>query len=183
MATVALASGLISYVGTALGPYDQTWQMWNQSITTAATNVQYYQQTWANWNQQFGTATISYSQPITSQDQWEAARLAVAQEDQKQKLIKERAKAILYSMLTPEQREEYEFGHSFHLQVGKTWYRIGRGLPVYQVKEHCGKALVSYCIHPRVDLPIEDIHLGQKLLLESNEKEFLKIANATRMAA
>ena len=42
--------------------------------------------------------------------------------------------------------------------------------------------MVSYCIHT-YGVPREDELLGFKLLLEANEEEFLKTANATRLAA
>jgi len=44
------------------------------------------------------------------------------------------------------------------------------------------KPVVSYCIHT-CGVPKEDELLGFKLMLEANEDEFLKTANATALAA
>ncbi len=52
-----------------------------------------------------------------------------------------------------------------------------------------GQPIRSYCIHSRVNdedgrrLPNEDHMIAQKLLLEANESEFLRIANETIIRA
>jgi hypothetical protein len=47
---------------------------------------------------------------------------------------------------------------------------------VYLVDEN-DKPLSRYCIHPRDAVPDEDTMLMQMLMLETNEQEFLRIAN------
>jgi hypothetical protein len=41
-----------------------------------------------------------------------------------------------------------------------------------------GSIVGRYCIHPR-DVPAPDAMLAQKLWLENNEAEFLRVANFT----
>ena len=106
----------------------------------------------------------------------------------------ERAKRLLTSMLSEEQAHELETKRCFHLSVidGKSGeskrYRIDQG---YQGNVKLlgpdGRPIKSYCIHARATdeegrrLPNEDHMLAQKLLLECNESEFLRIANASNV--
>lgn len=105
---------------------------------------------------------------------------------------KERARRLLASMLSPEQREEFEAENRFHLKVidGQSGeervYRIDQG---YQGNVKLlgpdGRPVRSYCIHAKTTddegrrLPNEDHMLAQKLLLQTDEESFLRIANMT----
>jgi hypothetical protein len=46
-----------------------------------------------------------------------------------------------------------------------------------------GQPVKRYCIHADYRLPYEDQMLAQKMLLEANEPEFLRIANMTQLRA
>lgn len=93
-----------------------------------------------------------------------------------------RAEALLVSSLNPEQAAEFREWRSFtlHSKDGKRTYRITYGIAgnVFEVER--GQAIASYCIHP-TGVPTEDVMLAQKLMLETDEESFLKIANKTFM--
>jgi len=97
----------------------------------------------------------------------------------------ERARKLLMSLLTPEQRVELEEKKHFHLTVmdpdgAERVYRIDRGMAGnVKLLGPDGRPARSYCIHADSRLPYEDQMLAQKLLLESDEGQFLKIANQT----
>ncbi|MHC4237263.1 MAG: hypothetical protein ACYSSM_03255 [Planctomycetota bacterium] len=103
---------------------------------------------------------------------------------------KERARHLLSSMLSPEQREEFQEDDCFHLKVidGKSGeervYRIDQGFQGnVKLLGPDGRPIKSYCIHAKTTddegrrLPNEDHMLAQKLLLQTDEESFLKIAN------
>jgi hypothetical protein len=46
-----------------------------------------------------------------------------------------------------------------------------------------GLPVKRYCIHADSRLPYEDQMLAQKMLLEANEAEFLRVANMTQLRA
>jgi hypothetical protein len=94
-----------------------------------------------------------------------------------------RAQALLDENLSAEQRDSLAKARYFtvHSRDGKRQYRIqqGRAGNVFLVE---GKNYVrKFCIHPKLDCPDEDTMLSQKLLLEGDEQEFLRIANPTQM--
>jgi hypothetical protein len=97
-------------------------------------------------------------------------------------LARERAQRILQENLTLAQREELaQKGHfTLTLYAGdeRRLYRIrqGRSRNVHQVDDN-GRILKTLCAHPGIDCPDEDTMLAQKLMLESQEQEFLRIAN------
>ena len=106
----------------------------------------------------------------------------------------ERAQRLLKSMLTEEQAHDLETKKHFNLTVidGKSGeekrYRIDQGYAGnVKLLGPNGRPIKSYCIHARtiddegIALPNEDHMLAQKLLLECNEEEFLRIANMTRV--
>jgi hypothetical protein len=97
---------------------------------------------------------------------------------------RKRAKAALFLMLTKTQREQLKREQSFELQVNARLYRIRPGSRVERLDPVTKKAESYFCIHPELghDLPQEDVAIGQKLLLEANEQEFLRIANETKAA-
>lgn len=60
-------------------------------------------------------------------------------------------------------------------------YRIDRGRSqnVRLVEETTGKVVRTYCAHPVEAVPDPDTMLAQKLMLETDEAAFLRIANAS----
>jgi hypothetical protein len=91
---------------------------------------------------------------------------------------RERADKLLRTNLSPEQREELDRWNAFHLYVGKKKYRIKRGRSRnVQLLDAKGNVVRTFCAHPRDQVPDEDTMLVQKLMLESQEEVFCKIAN------
>lgn len=104
-----------------------------------------------------------------------------------------RAAETLRWTLNDEQRATLDKkGHFFIVGSGGTRYRISTGGYSYNIAwidETDGSTLARFCAHPSlaaVDLagergrtPIEDSVLSQKLMIETDELEFLRIANVT----
>ena len=174
-----------------------------EGLTTAANYVwglQSWQQTEhskARW-----TPRVYRSAPERVKTPEEIAAEAARRELQRQERLRrnarerrfkeaaeQRAHALLISMLTPEQRAELEEKKHFHLTVydkdgSHRVYRIERGYAGnVKLLGADGQPIKRYCIHADSRLPHEDQMLAQKLLLESNEAEFLRIANMTRLRA
>jgi len=123
-----------------------------------------------------------------------AQRKADAEKRLFQETSKERARRLLASMLSPEQREEFEAENRFHLRVidGKSGeervYRIDQGFQGnVKLLGPDGRPVKSYCIHAATTddeghrLPNEDHMLAQKLLLQTDEESFLRIANMSNV--
>jgi hypothetical protein len=87
----------------------------------------------------------------------------------------ERARKLLLRTLSPVQRAEFEARGYFSVEVanrGRFWI-----LPstVFNVL-HAGSG-TSYCAGPRTDLPLSDLMLAQKLMLENDPDAFFAVAN------
>lgn len=86
-----------------------------------------------------------------------------------------RAQALLFECLSPSQKVEFLATQSFTVvSKSKRSYRIGWGKN-YNVTLLDNR--VNYCAGPLEDVPIADMMLAQKLMLENDEDRFLKIAN------
>jgi hypothetical protein len=95
-----------------------------------------------------------------------------------------KAEALLRCLLREDQRAQYERERAFEVVTSKGGgtrrYRLRKGRTgnVFLVNEH-GREVESYCIHPNENVPDADNLIAQKLLLEADETEFLRIANCT----
>jgi len=90
---------------------------------------------------------------------------------------RERSRRLLLRCLAPAQRAEFERTRSFKVrgQSGQV-YRILYGSTAnVQVLGHNGKVDWRLCAGP-VGVPIPALMLAQKLMLETREPEFLRIA-------
>ena len=89
-----------------------------------------------------------------------------------------RARALLLRMLTPLQREEFEGHGYFTVEVP------GRGTFVVLPSTMFNVLHVAtgdcYCAVPTVDVPLSDLMLCQKLLLENDPWRFFQVANRRR---
>jgi len=121
--------------------------------------------------------------------EYERKRQLLVRDNARKKRFKEsaeqRARGLLLRMLNEQQREEMENDNRFHLTVhsqdgSMRVYRIDYGFQGnVKLLGADGEVDSSYCIHSDSRLPYEDQMLAQKLLLEANEPEFLRIANKT----
>jgi hypothetical protein len=156
------------------------WASWNDGYSGASTETRIVTgagDTWGSWN-------------LVAQETEDARRQREAQ-TAAARALREKTDAIardlLLKHLRPEQRKQFEAQRSFEVigQSGKRRYLIeSNGL----VKRIDDKGPVeSYCIHPdfreHPQLPVPDLILAKKLMLECDEDRFLKTANATRLRA
>ncbi len=99
-----------------------------------------------------------------------------------------RATELLLDHLDAQQIADFKRARRFvvHSRDGERAYRIqyGKQGNVYLLDKDRRTPVASYCIHPDINCcPTEDVMLAQKLLLEADEKEFLRIANRRPWAA
>ena len=90
----------------------------------------------------------------------------------------ERALDLLVHYLTPAQRAEFARSSTFKVrgQSGRQ-YRITYGTTSnVEVLGPSGRVCQRVCALPAGDLPIPTVMLAQKLMLETREAEFLRIA-------
>ena len=98
---------------------------------------------------------------------------------------RDRARALLRLHLDAVQRAELDTTHSFIVTAPSGHrYRIATRVPFNVHDETAG---IDYCVQ-FVDengfglyVPVEDLMLAQKILLETDEHEFLSIANKRRV--
>jgi hypothetical protein len=107
-------------------------------------------------------------------------RERIKQEHERSEAAKARAHALLLSHLTPAQRQTFETNKWFLVEGGrsKVKYRI-RGHTCAGNIEILGSERVTHrlCCHCDPTIPLGDQLLAQKLMLELDEDEFLKLAN------
>jgi hypothetical protein len=110
----------------------------------------------------------------------EAERARLQQEQERSEAARTRAHALLLSHLTPAQRQTFEANKWFVVEGGrsKTRYRIRSHACAGNIElldgEQVTHRLCGHCDHT---IPLGDQLLAQKLMLELDEDEFLKLAN------
>jgi len=169
------------------------WVNWcDQTTMSSATTIYSSQDIWGYWNQTAGSSPLlnSISNPAPrvyteeekteSRERLERQQREAAERAAKQNAIRAKAKELLQEILDEEQAAEYAEKGVFHVHTanGERTYRLQPGYPPRRVKAKDGK-IYSYCIHPREQFPVEDTTAALKLLIEADEAEFLRIANAS----
>lgn len=173
------------------------WGYWNATGTTTTTS--YGQQVWTTWaggtNYQPRQLTAEErAAQAERQAQWQREQVAAAahrveeqrRTEEEQRVARARAEELLLDNLTDEQQADYQETQSFRVisADGERVYRVKRGWSGnVELIRPDGRVAARYCIHPREWVPEQDNMLAQKLLLETDEQAFLRIANATRFAA
>lgn len=114
----------------------------------------------------------------TAREDFERRRRGIHKESRRASL---KARALLHYHLTKEQRKELRGTKAFTLAGadGKT-YRITEGTTsnVYLLEE--GQPVMRFCVVAKeTALPMYDLLLAQKLMLESDPEQFWKIAVKT----
>lgn len=111
-----------------------------------------------------------------------AAQARHEREQERQREVDERARALLLSYLNESQRAEFVVHHSFRV-CGKSGrhYRIRRGVSMsgnVDVLNPDGSVVHRLCAHDRRHgTPVDDQLPAQKFYLEHHEAEFLAVAN------
>lgn len=85
----------------------------------------------------------------------------------------QRAQDLLIECLSPSQKEEY-----ISFQCFTVISPSGKPYKIYNSKSYnVESGGIAYCAGPRDEVPIGDMMLSQKLILENDEERFLTIAN------
>lgn len=183
-----------------------SWALTNVTYTNSSTNVEFVwtgwttgasstplavggvvHPAWGNWVTETTVSTPIFAPPPPlTEEQLEARRVQREQAEQlrqqrlaEREAAQQRARELLLDALEDEQRDELLREGYFHVETrdGTRRYRLS---PTGQPRRVFGEdgRQWSYCIHPDMGYPGEDVALAQKLLLEADEEEFLRIANA-----
>lgn len=159
-----------------------TWQCTNSSSPTSSTpeQVEEYNQRLQAAQEEQRRAAEAYRVQRRAQEE---ARIQQRREyEERLRAAQARAQVLLRRHLSDEQRAMYDEGRYFDVVVGERTYRLTErreGNVFLMVDE---RPVVSYCIHPDEYLPPADQQLTQLLWLETQERRFLEVAVASRMA-
>lgn len=165
-------------------------------ITLATVTTGAYTCCWASWDSNYGTAAAGYAAETNTTStinsafwdedySWFPSNLPVTitlQQRAERRKAEARAKKLLLTCLTPEQRNDWEKEQAFRVisADGERIYQIKRGrCRNVQLLNPEGQVIRHYCAHPIEDVPDADTVLAQKLMLETCEQEFLRLANAS----
>jgi hypothetical protein len=165
----------------------EDWRAWNTSTSTSITQNTYYpaNETWREWCT-YGTQSNSIVQsnvyPAREPTPEELARNKAYAE--KQARAKVRARSLLDSVLTPEQRQYME-RHGYIPVVGSKGRRYhirttGGASGNVALVDDKEAVLGRFCAHPTSahgSIPTEDSFVAQILHLQDDEDDFLKVAN------
>lgn len=162
------------------------WLLWSESQTSAITDPQIYMREgtavatageyyfWPTWVQAHEENAEQRRARYRQQaDYEERARNAVAA----RKAASERAERLLEACLTSEQRDQLRKENCFTVRgrSGNIYQiRRGRARNVFELKSRR-----TYCCHPCDGVPDPDTMLSQKLMIETQEHEFLRLANVS----
>lgn len=172
---------------------DGIWSYWTTTGTDYA-GTSTTSSTWTTWVSNARPEPIVYSQPYRPREltpeQKEAQRQAAEQarleserRQREQEEAKKRAEDLLVGCLTLAQRRQLKKRGSFVVKAQSgQHYRVRRGHTVEEL-DKAGKPAATHCIHTRDYVPDFDTMLVQKLMLEANEDEFLRVANRTPVRA
>jgi hypothetical protein len=162
------------------------WQTWTTNATTTSTLITIDQDgIWTGWHPRapiphaIHTPTPEEVAALEQQRQEAHARWEAEQTARQEAEV--RAEALLLAHLTDQQRTDYLEKGYFDMpgERGRHTYRLWKGSAGNVKRLNArGTEVMSYCIHPREHLPHSDVVLAQKLLLETAEAEFLRLANA-----
>lgn len=193
----------VSVAGDTATATSTVWSGWISNATSASgaeCSISTADTIWQGWS-----AVVKYSHvepsplpPPTPEElerrrrdeetwrQQEQERLRKKEEElKKREAAVARAEQLLRLFLTEEQLAELERNKCFHVQAPSgTRYQIGRGQHgnIAELDAN-GKKIRRYCIQPTGGLPDPDAMLAQKLMLETDEERFKRIANVTHLAA
>jgi hypothetical protein len=131
---------------------------------------------WGNWS-----AAVHIKRTEEQQREEERLRLIAVERQKRRSVADARGEALLKMFLNRQQKEHYEENRYFEVlsHDGKRRYRLHRGwagnVQVFEGDRH----VETLCIHPAISVPLGDHLLSQKLMIETDEANFRKVANIT----
>lgn len=159
-----------------------TWQTWNDS-----TNADTWNNGWTSNTNSTPSVRVaaSWTPGTETAEQRVAREAAECKRQEKRKQATKTAEKLLKECLSPEQREEYSNGKRFHVisQDGNR-YEIDCEKAQHNVDrlDSTGKRIENLCAYQTGSTPLPDNALAQKLMLETDESQFRRIANIRRIA-
>lgn len=163
------------------------WTVWNNSYTTAGTDGSGYgagagtQFAWADWNEAYQETVEQRALREQLEREWRAEEAVRAQQEAaRAEAAKACAEALLLANLDEAQAAEFRQCRHFvvHSRDRARRYRVEYGIAGnIKLLGDQGLVVASFCIHPDMKCPTEDVMLAQKLMIECDEEQFLKIAN------
>ncbi len=180
--------------------YSNVWPSWNATYDVTTPGGFTTNAVWTNWGNAYISGLGAQTQALGNQQapaiiirtepsEQERIMLEQLERDQRERAEKieaarVRAEALLLDHLDSDQIAEFRRSRCFIVQSrdGVRRYRIDYGKQgnvklLGELPFHKDRAVATFCIHPDLTIPTEDCMLAQKLLLETDEKAFLRIAN------
>lgn len=154
------------------------WYTWNAVAYAQASVAQ-----WAGWNGGIISERTKKQErrEMAAQEHQRREYLERrAKEDEARRQAQQRARALLMTNLTPAQRDSLEKNQFFDIDIGGKLYRIRQGTHGNVRLVENGRETTLFCAQPN-GVPTEDAMLAQKLMLETDEAAFLRVANARRL--
>lgn len=175
------------------------WIKWCETGTASSCSYHDSSTVWGDWCTASPSATTYvYVYPQQKPRQCTAAEIKAEEERlervrkeqekqrQEEKAAEKRANELLLSLLDTEQRKQLEETRRFYVvsESGQR-YEIDCKLRMHNVFEvdENGKRLVEHCIYQQGNLPLPDNAAAQLLMLQTDEKQFKKVANQRRLTA
>lgn len=180
-----------------------TWESWMTTTSSDATGTT--ADVWVDWCGSTGTLTttstatgetawtgwITHDQvrrsdlrPVFTQarepskEARKAAKRAERLRVLKHRLATRRARQLLQANLNKDQRKQFKKHGWFFVDGNKSRYRVKKGrVANVEVLEANNTVKHRLCAHPGASVPDFDTMLAQKLMLENQEDEFLRLAN------
>jgi len=159
---------------TSTSSNNTAWYAWNNSTGTSTTTayIDEANEVWERWTEN------QHSAHVQAQQQ-ELARKRRIREARIRRMKELRAKRLLKQHLNEEQRAMLNDKDHFYMRAASgQLYRIRNGRSGnVDVMHDESRRQHSLCAHPNDYCPNYDTMLAQKLMLETNEEEFKRIAN------
>ena len=135
---------------------------------------------WYVWTQQ-SSGSANYGTQVSQQAYQESSE-QVKKRTEDREAARKRAAELLLAHLDKDQQESLKRERKFivHSRDRQRVYVVHHGRAGnVQLLNKAGVPIAKYCIHPVMECPDEDTMLAQKLMIETDEESFLRIANKT----
>jgi hypothetical protein len=163
---------------TSFASNETIWLHWNSTATSITITPESQNQVWSAWSAPLGESVV-----LNSPENAELTARLVAETKRRRDaraIAIRAADELLFSVLNEVQRQSLA-KNAWFLVKGKSGkgYRLrkGRAGNVDEIDPKTGVVLRTLCAHPSMDVPDGDTVAAQKLMLETDDEEFFRIAN------